>query len=76
MPVQIVQNSLALTNQLVETFVTGTDPSAVNANPPSNNLLIQSQLTNCPVTVPPYCVLRLEWTVFSVPKPALVERSA
>jgi hypothetical protein len=70
-PVQIVQDSVAVTNQFLETFVTGSDPSATNAPPPDSAVQIQSQLTNNPVTIPEYSVVRLEWTVFNVPPPSL-----
>jgi hypothetical protein len=70
-PVQITQDGVALTNQLLETFVTGGDPSVVNSNPPTNNVLIQTTNATNPVTIPEYSVVRLEWTVFDVPQPAL-----
>jgi len=71
-PMQIKQNGIALTNQFVETFVTGSDPSIVNVNPPvSSNVVIQSSIATNPVTIPQYSVVRLEWTVFSVPQPTL-----
>jgi hypothetical protein len=70
-PVQITEDGVALTNQFLETFVTGSDPSVVNANPPVNNVVIQSQLINNPVTIPEYSVVRLEWTVFNVPQPVV-----
>jgi len=69
--VQIIQDGVAVTNQFLETFVTGSDPSATNAPPPNSAIQIQSQLTNNPVTIPEYSVVRLEWTVFNVPPPAL-----
>jgi hypothetical protein len=70
-PVQITQDGTLLTNQFLETYVTGSDPSVVNANPSVNNVLIQSGLTNNPVTLPQYSVARLEWTVSNVPPPTL-----
>jgi hypothetical protein len=70
-PVQITQDGLALTNQFLETFVTGSDPSVINTNPPVNNVLIQAGAVTNPVTIPQYSVVRLEWTVFNVPQPAL-----
>lgn len=70
-PVQITQDGMVLTNQLLETFVTGSDPSAVNANPPMNNVVIQSLTVTNPVTLPEYSVVRLEWIVFTVPPPTL-----
>jgi hypothetical protein len=70
-PVQITQDGAALTNQFLETFVTGSEPSVVNANPPANNRSIQSLTAANPVILPPYSVVRLEWTVFSVPRPSL-----
>ena len=70
-PVQIVQDSVALTNQFLETYVAGSDPSATNAPPPNSTVQILVQTTNNPVTLPGYSVVRLEWTVFNVPRPAL-----
>jgi len=70
-PVQIIQDGVAVTNQFLETFVTGSDPSATNAPPPNSAIQIESQLTNNPVTIPEYSVVRLEWTVFNVPQPSL-----
>jgi hypothetical protein len=69
--VQIVQDGVALTNQFLEMFVTGSDPSATNAPPPNSSVQIQSQLTNNPVTIPEYSVVRLEWTEFTVPQPVV-----
>jgi hypothetical protein len=70
-PVQVTQDGVALTNQLLETFATGSDPSAVNSNPPSNNVFIQSMSVSNSVTIPQYSVVRLEWTAFSVPRPVV-----
>ena len=70
-PVQITQDGVVLTNQLLETFVTGSDPSVVNSNPPSNNVVIQAMTVTNPVMIPEYSVVRLEWTVFTVPPPRL-----
>jgi len=70
-PVQIIQDGVAVTNQFLETFVTGSDPGTTNAPPPGSAIQIQSQLTNNPVTIPEYSVVRLEWTVFNVPSPSL-----
>jgi hypothetical protein len=67
-PVQITQDGLALTNQYLETFVTAADPSVVNSNPPAtNNVAIQTDTATNVVMIPEYSVVRLEWTVFSVP---------
>jgi hypothetical protein len=70
-PVQIVQDGVAITNQFLETFVTSSDPSTTNTPPPNSAIQIQSQMTNNPVTIPEYSVVRLEWTVFNVPQPSL-----
>ncbi|HXR03152.1 MAG TPA: hypothetical protein VN836_00415 [Verrucomicrobiae bacterium] len=70
-PVQITQDGVALTNQFLETFVSGSDPSVVNSNPPSNNVVIQTMTVTNPVTIPEYSVMRLEWAVFTVPPPTL-----
>ncbi len=70
-PVQLAQDGVVLTNQFLETFVAGSDPTATNAPPPNSAIQIQSQWTNNPVTLPEYSVVRLEWTLFNVPRPAL-----
>ena len=71
--VSIKQDGVTLgnadTNKFLEAFVTGSDPSMVNSNPPPNNVPIQIQTGGNPVTIPPYSVMRLEWTVFNVPPP-------
>jgi len=65
----------ALTNQFLETFVTGSDPSTTNSSPQASPIYIQSQLTNNPVSIPQYSVVRLEWTVTNV-VPATLALSA
>jgi hypothetical protein len=71
-PVQITQDGVTLTNQFLETFVTAADPSVVNSNPPAtNNVAIQTDTATNVVMIPEYSVVRLEWTVFSVPPPTL-----
>jgi hypothetical protein len=70
-PVEIFEDGVQLTNQLLETFVTGSDPGVTNAPPPNSAIQIQSQTTNNPLTIPQYSVVRLEWTVFTVPQPSL-----
>lgn len=60
-----------MTNQFLETFVSGSDPSATNVPPPNSAIQIQSQFTNNPVTIPQYSVVRLEWTLFNVLPPSL-----
>jgi hypothetical protein len=71
-PVQITQDGVTLTNQFLETFVTGSDPSVVNSNPPAtNNVVIQTMTVTNPVVIPEFSVVRLEWTVFTVPPPTL-----
>jgi len=70
-PAQILQDGVALTNSLLETFVTGSDPSATNSAPEVSPVEIQTQTATNPVTIPPYSVVRLEWTVFNVPPPSL-----
>jgi hypothetical protein len=70
--VQITQDGVVLTNQFLETFVTGSDPSVVNSNPPAaGNVAIQMLAVTNPVAVPEYSVVRLEWSVFDVPPPVL-----
>jgi hypothetical protein len=71
-PAQIIQDGVALTNQFLETFVTGSDPSATNSSPQNSLVQIQTNTVSNPVTVPEYSVVRLEWTVFNVPQPVLV----
>ena len=71
-PAQITQDGTNLMNQFLETFVTGSDPSVVNSNPPAtSNVVIQTNTVTNPVTIPEYSVVRLEWTVFNVPPPVL-----
>jgi len=70
-PVQITQDGVALTNQLLETFVTGSDPSAVNSSPQDSPVQIQSNTVTNAITVPEYSVVRLEWSVIAVPPPTL-----
>ena len=69
--VQIVQDGVALTNQFLEAFVTGADPSATNTAPQASPVQLQTNTAANPVTIPEYSVVRLEWTVFNVPPPAL-----
>jgi hypothetical protein len=61
-PVQITEDGSALTNQFTETFVTGPDPAQVNTNPPHNNIVMQTNSAANPITLPPYSVVRLQWT--------------
>jgi hypothetical protein len=70
-PTQITQDGVALTNQFLETYVTGSDPSVINTNPPLSNVVIQTQTATNPVTIPEYSVVRIEWTAFTVPRPTL-----
>jgi hypothetical protein len=51
--------------------VTSTNPAAINSNPPTNNVVIQSLNVTNLVTIPEYSVVRLEWTVSNVPPPKL-----
>jgi hypothetical protein len=74
--VQIVQDGVALTNQFLETFVTGADPSATNTAPLASPVQLQTNTAANPVTIPEYSVVRLEWTVFNVPPPALALTAA
>jgi hypothetical protein len=70
-PAQIVQDGVALTNTFLQTFVSGSDPSATNSAPDASPVFIQTQTVSNPVTIPQYSVVRLEWTVFNVPPPSL-----
>ncbi len=70
-PVQITQDGVALTNQFLETFVTGNDPSATNAPPPNSAVQIQTASVTNVLTIPEYSVVRLEWAVSNVPPPTL-----
>jgi hypothetical protein len=70
-PVQIVEDTVVVTNQFLETFVTGSDPAIVNSSPQMSPVQIQSQTAINPLIIPEYSVVRLEWTVFTVPKPSL-----
>ena len=62
---RITQDGADLTNPMPLTFVTGTDPSLVNTGSPSDNVEIQTQTVTAPgaVTIPPYSVVRLEWSL-------------
>lgn len=70
-PVQITQDGVVLTNQFLETFVSGSNPSVVNVNPPLNNVVIQAATVTNSVLIPDYSVVRLEWTSLNVPQPSL-----
>jgi hypothetical protein len=70
-PVQLIQDGVEVTNLLLETFITGEDPTVTNAPPPGSAVVIQSQAATNPVTIPEFSVVRLEWTVFEVPPPVL-----
>jgi len=51
--------------------VTGLDPAATNSSPQLSPVQIQTNSVSNPVMIPEYSVVRLEWTVFNVPAPAL-----
>src|SRR5579883_2221021 len=71
-PIQITVDGAIVTNQLLETFVTGSDPSVVNVNPPTaNNVAIQTRAAANPLTVPQYSVVRVEWAATNIPAPTL-----
>jgi len=71
-PVQIQQDGTSLTNQFLETFVTGPDPSVLNSNPPAtNNVDIKTGTVTNPVVIPQFSVVRLEWQVATIPTPSL-----
>lgn len=70
-PVQITQDNLVLTNQFLETFVTGGDPSATNGSPQLSPIGIKTARATNSVTIPAYSVVRLEWTVTNLPPPEL-----
>ena len=70
-PVQITQDGVALTNPFLETFVSGSDPSATNVSPQNSPVQIQTASVTNVVTIPEYSVVCLEWTVSNVPPPAL-----
>jgi hypothetical protein len=69
--VEIMDGTNMVTNQLLETFVTGNDPTATNTSPTSSPVYSQSLVTNNPVMIPPYSVVRLEWPSFTVSVPVL-----
>lgn len=71
MPVQIIEDGAGLTNQFLETYVAGSDPAATNSSAQISPVVIQNQMATNPVLIPEYSVVRLEWTVFDVPKPLL-----
>ncbi len=75
---QIMQDGAVLTNPMQMTFVTGTDPSLVNSGPPPNNVPIQTQAVAAAgaVTIPPYSVTRLEWSLSALPSISAVSNAA
>jgi hypothetical protein len=75
-PVQITQDGAAVTNALLETYVFSADPEATNTAPESSPVKIASNATTNPLVIPEYSVVRLEWTVASVPPPILSMVSA
>jgi hypothetical protein len=70
-PAEIMQDGTDLTEEFLETFVTDSDPAATNSSPTTSPIFARSQMTNNPVTIPQYSVVRLEWTVFTVPQPVV-----
>jgi hypothetical protein len=70
-PVQITQDGMVLTNQFLETFVTGIDPAATNSSPQNSPVQIQTGTATNAVTIPEYSVVRVEWTMSDVPQPTL-----
>jgi hypothetical protein len=62
---RIMQDGVDLNNSMQMTFVTGTDPSLPNFGTVPDNVPIQTQTVADPgaVTIPPYSVARLEWSV-------------
>lgn len=70
-PVEIFQDSVELTNALLETYVSGSDPAATNLPPPAGPVEIQTATVTNPVMIPGYSVVRLEWSVFTAPRPML-----
>jgi len=70
-PVQIKQDGVVLTNSFLETYVTGSDPSATNSSPQNSPVQIKTATVTNSVTIPEYSVVRLEWTVSNVPPPKL-----
>ena len=70
-PVQITQDGFVLTNQFLETYATGSDPSATNVSPQESPVQIKTATVTNSVMIPEYSVVRLEWTVFNVPPPIL-----
>ena len=78
MVAQIEQNGVVPTNQTNMTFVTGSDGSLTNTNPPPNDVQIQGPTVTNPgaVTIPPYSVVRLEWTVDDTTPPVTTAEAA
>jgi alpha-L-arabinofuranosidase len=70
-PVQIKQDGVVLTNSFLETYVTGSDPSATNSSPQNSQVQIKTVTVTNSVTIPEYSVVRLEWTVSNVPPTTL-----
>lgn len=71
-PVQITGDGVALTNEFLETYVTGNDPSATNSSPQSTPVQTRTATVTNAIILPQYSVVRLEWTAFTVPPPSLV----
>jgi hypothetical protein len=70
-PVQIVEDGVTLTNQFLETLVTGSDPAATNSSLQISPVQVEAQSASNPIMIAEYSVVRLEWTAFNVPQPSL-----
>jgi uncharacterized protein (TIGR03437 family) len=75
---QITQDGAVPSAPMQMTFVTGTDPTLTNAGRVPDNVQIQTQTVTAAgaVTIPPYSVARLEWTVSTLPLITAVRNSA
>lgn len=70
--VQVMQDGVVLTNQFLETFVSGGDPIATNGSPQFSPIGINLATVTNIVGIPAYSVVRLEWAVTNPPAPELV----
>jgi hypothetical protein len=57
----------SVTAAMTKTYTTASDPLAKNSSDSPNVVTVQSASTSNPVSVPPYSVMRVEWTRSSSP---------
>ncbi|MFB9279430.1 fibronectin type III domain-containing protein [Cohnella cellulosilytica] len=66
--VAVQEDGNPVTASLTKTYVTSTDPGALNTDSARNTVSIQVSSTSNPVTVPPYSVMRVEWDAERAPE--------